>query len=122
MNAVTEQMPEPLVFTDSAAGKVKQLIEEEGHPDLKLRVFVLGSVFAGIAGDAEAAQDFRDSFSRLVRPRSGVLTPERPRRWLAAPRATPGGGRGAGAPGRRRPRARSLSSAWSCCRWRRSGS
>ena len=34
MNAVTE-MPIPLVFTDSAAGKVKDLIIEEGNPDLK---------------------------------------------------------------------------------------
>ena len=34
MNAVTE-MPAPLVFTDNAAGKVKQLIEEEGNADLK---------------------------------------------------------------------------------------
>jgi hypothetical protein len=41
MNAVTE-MPDPLIFTDSAAGKVKQLIEEEGNTELKLRVFVTG--------------------------------------------------------------------------------
>jgi len=47
MNAVTEQMPEPLVFTDSAANKVKQLIEEEGNPDLKLRVFVTGGWCSG---------------------------------------------------------------------------
>ena len=47
MNAVTEQMPEPLVFTDSAANKVKQLIEEEGNPDLKLRVFVTGGGCSG---------------------------------------------------------------------------
>jgi iron-sulfur cluster insertion protein len=47
MNAVTEQMPEPLVFTDSAADKVKQLIEEEGNPDLKLRVFVTGGGCSG---------------------------------------------------------------------------
>jgi iron-sulfur cluster insertion protein len=51
MNAVTEpiaeQMPEPLVFTASAAGKVKQLIEEEGNPDLKLRVFVTGGGCSG---------------------------------------------------------------------------
>ena len=43
MNAVTESVslaPAPLVFTDSAATKVKDLIEEEGNPDLKLRVFV----------------------------------------------------------------------------------
>ena len=47
MNAVTEQMPDPLVFTDSAASKVKQLIEEEGNPDLKLRVFVTGGGCSG---------------------------------------------------------------------------
>ena len=46
MNAVTE-MPAPLVFTDSAAGKVKQLIDEEGNPGLKLRVFVQGGGCSG---------------------------------------------------------------------------
>jgi len=47
MNAVTEQMPDPLVFSDSAADKVRQLIEEEGNPDLKLRVFVSGGGCSG---------------------------------------------------------------------------
>lgn len=48
MNTVAElQMPEPLVFTDSAVGKVKSLIEEEGNPDLKLRVFVTGGGCSG---------------------------------------------------------------------------
>ena len=46
MNAVTE-MPSPIVFTDSAADKVAQLIEEEGNPDLKLRVFVQGGGCSG---------------------------------------------------------------------------
>ncbi len=46
MNAVTE-MPDPFVFTDSAATKVRQLIEEEGNPDLKLRVFVTGGGCSG---------------------------------------------------------------------------
>ena len=46
MNAVTE-MPIPLVFTDSAASKVKDLIIEEGNPDLKLRVFVTGGGCSG---------------------------------------------------------------------------
>jgi iron-sulfur cluster insertion protein len=46
MNAVTE-MPAPLVFTDSAANKVKQLIDEEGNPELKLRVFVTGGGCSG---------------------------------------------------------------------------
>jgi iron-sulfur cluster insertion protein len=40
-------MPAPLVFTDSAANKVKALIEEEGNPDLKLRVFVTGGGCSG---------------------------------------------------------------------------
>lgn len=47
MNAVTEKMPDPLVFTDSAANKVKQLIDEEGNPGLKLRVFVTGGGCSG---------------------------------------------------------------------------
>ena len=46
MNAVTE-MPSPLIFTDNAAAKVKSLIEEEGSPDLKLRVFVSGGGCSG---------------------------------------------------------------------------
>jgi iron-sulfur cluster insertion protein len=40
-------MPVPLVFTDSAAAKVKQLIEEEGNAALKLRVFVQGGGCSG---------------------------------------------------------------------------
>lgn len=46
MNAVTE-MPLPLVFSESAANKVKELILEEGNPDLKLRVFVSGGGCSG---------------------------------------------------------------------------
>src|SRR5258705_4474210 len=46
MNAVTE-MPVPLIFSDNAAGKVKQLINEEGNPELKLRVFVSGGGCSG---------------------------------------------------------------------------
>ncbi|MGD9385145.1 MAG: iron-sulfur cluster insertion protein ErpA [Thioalkalispiraceae bacterium] len=37
----------PLVFTDSAASKVKQLIEEEGNEQLKLRVFITGGGCSG---------------------------------------------------------------------------
>lgn len=51
MNAVTEivpqVMPDPLVFTENAAAKVRQLIEEEGNPGLKLRVFVTGGGCSG---------------------------------------------------------------------------
>jgi iron-sulfur cluster insertion protein len=46
MNAVTD-MPAPLLFTDNAAKKVKELIDEEGNPGLKLRVFVTGGGCSG---------------------------------------------------------------------------
>lgn len=38
---------QPLNFTDDAAAKVKQLIEEEKNDDLKLRVFVTGGGCSG---------------------------------------------------------------------------
>jgi len=54
MNAVSEGLdtlddapPVPLIFTDSAAMKVRELVEEEGNPDLKLRVFVQGGGCSG---------------------------------------------------------------------------
>lgn len=60
MNAIAE-MPAPLVFTDSAADKVKQLIEEEGNAELKLRVFVQGGGCSGFqygfTFDEETAED-----------------------------------------------------------------
>lgn len=60
MNAVTE-MPSPIVFTDSAASKVKELIEEEGNPQLKLRVFVTGGGCSGFqygfTFDEEVSED-----------------------------------------------------------------
>ncbi|WP_297481479.1 iron-sulfur cluster insertion protein ErpA [Ferrovum sp.] len=46
MNALTE-MPAPLILTDSAADKVKALIDEEDNQDLKLRVFVTGGGCSG---------------------------------------------------------------------------
>ena len=46
MNAVVE-LPAPLIFTDSAANKVKDLINEEGNEALKLRVFVTGGGCSG---------------------------------------------------------------------------
>ena len=51
MSAVAEnvqtEMPVPILFTDSAAAKVADLIAEEGNPDLKLRVFVQGGGCSG---------------------------------------------------------------------------
>lgn len=44
---------------------------------------VAGPVFAGLASDPEAGQAFRDSFTRLTRPRTDVLTRERLERWFS---------------------------------------
>jgi iron-sulfur cluster insertion protein len=46
MNAPME-ITAPLVFTEAAATKVKALIDEEGNPELKLRVFVSGGGCSG---------------------------------------------------------------------------
>ena len=43
----TNPMPNPLIFTDAAASKVKELIEEEGNHKLMLRVFITGGGCSG---------------------------------------------------------------------------
>lgn len=37
----------PLIFTDAAANKVKNLISEEENPELKLRVYITGGGCSG---------------------------------------------------------------------------
>jgi iron-sulfur cluster insertion protein len=43
----SSDLPAPIIFTDAAAGKVAELVAEEGNPDLKLRVFVQGGGCSG---------------------------------------------------------------------------
>jgi len=45
--SVVQQMATPLFFSDSAVAKVRELIEEEENPDLKLRAFVTGGGCSG---------------------------------------------------------------------------
>lgn len=40
--AIEHTFPPPLNFTDAAAMKVGQLIEQEGNSELKLRVYISG--------------------------------------------------------------------------------
>ncbi len=47
MSVVEQQVPTPLFFSDSAVAKVRELVEEEGNSDLKLRVFVTGGGCSG---------------------------------------------------------------------------
>lgn len=39
--------PPPVLFTDAAARKVHELIQDEDNPDLKLRVFISGGGCSG---------------------------------------------------------------------------
>jgi iron-sulfur cluster insertion protein len=52
---------DPIVFTSNAAGKVSEMIAEEGDPGLKLRVYVTGGGCSGFqysfAFDDEVAED-----------------------------------------------------------------
>ena len=47
MNAPATDMSVPLNFTDNAARKVKELIDEENNPNLMLRVFITGGGCSG---------------------------------------------------------------------------
>lgn len=52
MSTLTETIdlqapPAPLLFSDAAVEKVRELLLEEGNPDLKLRVFVQGGGCSG---------------------------------------------------------------------------
>ena len=71
MNAVTEKLPEALVFTDAAAAKVKSLIDEECNPNLKLRVFVQGGGCSGFQYGFTFDEDAGDDDTRLEK--GGVM-------------------------------------------------
>ena len=70
--------PSAILFTASAANKVKTLVEEEGNPRLKLRVFVTGGGCSGFqygfTFDEEQADDDtlveRDGVTLVVDPMS----------------------------------------------------
>jgi len=45
--AIEANNESPVVFTDSAVGKVRELIEEEGNQELKLRIYISGGGCSG---------------------------------------------------------------------------
>jgi iron-sulfur cluster insertion protein len=47
MNAMTEIPAGAMALTDAAVSKVRSLIDEEGNPELKLRIFVTGGGCSG---------------------------------------------------------------------------
>lgn len=78
MSAVQEQIAVPLFFSDNAVAKVKELVEDEGNPDLRLRVFVTGGGCSGFQygfsfDDTQEEDDTaveRDGVTLLVDPMS----------------------------------------------------
>lgn len=60
-------IPAPLVFTDSAADKVRDLVAEEGNPDLKLRVFVQGGGCSGFQYGFTFDEAVNDDDTQMVK-------------------------------------------------------
>jgi len=71
-------LDQPLIFSDAAAHKVRELIAEEGNADLKLRVYIQGGGCSGFQygfefdetrGEDDVAVE-RDGVTLLVDPLS----------------------------------------------------
>jgi iron-sulfur cluster insertion protein len=59
-------MQDPLLFTDNAAAKVLELIQEEANPSLKLRVYVTGGGCSGF--------QYGFTFDEEIQPDDTVVT------------------------------------------------
>jgi len=57
--------PPPIVFTDAAAGKVGELIQEEDNPNLKLRVFISGGGCSGFQYGFTFDENIEDGDSQV---------------------------------------------------------
>ncbi len=57
--------PTPIIFTESAAGKVKDLLIDEGNANLKLRVFVQGGGCSGFQYGFTFDEDVADDDTAL---------------------------------------------------------
>ncbi|MDR2365620.1 MAG: iron-sulfur cluster insertion protein ErpA [Zoogloeaceae bacterium] len=62
---MNKNMDFPLMLTDSAVGKVRELIAEEGNPELKLRVFVTGGGCSGFQYGFAFEENINEDDARL---------------------------------------------------------
>ena len=67
MSTAMPEMPDPLVFTDSAADKVKELIAEEDNPNLMLRVFISGGGCSGFQYGFTFDEAINDGDTKIVK-------------------------------------------------------
>lgn len=65
MTADVSKMPSPLIFTDAAARKVKELIDEENNPNLMLRVFISGGGCSGFQYGFTFDENFNEGDTRV---------------------------------------------------------
>lgn len=78
MSAIQTYTPTPLLITESAVKKVRSLVEEEGNPALKMRVYVTGGGCSGFqygfSFEDEVAEDDtlieKDGITLLLDPMS----------------------------------------------------
>lgn len=61
-------MSTPLIFTDNAAAKVWELIQEEGNFDLKLRVYVTGGGCSGFQYGFKFDEEAQDDDTVIEKP------------------------------------------------------
>ncbi len=73
MSVVQEQIAVPLFFSDSAVAKVKELVEDEGNPDLRLRVFVTGGGCSGFQYGFSFDDDQQDDDTVIERDGATLL-------------------------------------------------
>lgn len=78
MNALSQTVdlqtpPTPIIFTDSAAAKVKDLLIEEGNSNLKLRVFVQGGGCSGFQYGFTFDEDVNDDDTKLEKDGVALL-------------------------------------------------
>lgn len=58
--------PPPIVFTDAAASKVGELIQEEDNPELKLRVFISGGGCSGFQYGFTFDENIEEGDSQVI--------------------------------------------------------
>ena len=62
---MSDSQNQPLIFSDNAVAKVRELIEEEGNPNLKLRVFVTGGGCSGFQYGFTFEEEINDDDTQM---------------------------------------------------------
>lgn len=66
MSVAEIEAESPLVFTSGAAAKVAALIEEEGNPDLMLRIYIQGGGCSGFQYGFTFDEDEKEGDTKVI--------------------------------------------------------